>query len=184
VVLVFIFPNRNQNRLAVDTLPASGQKSENITRKGVQAMEKFHYMLLSMAAGILMPLQAGINNRLGEAAGGPIASAFISFFVGTLALGVYLLVFRIPLPLGRAMAVTPWWYWIGGTLGAFFVAASIVLVPRLGATAMLGFILAGQMLASLVLDQYGLLGFAHIPIDARRLAGVGLLAVGVYLVRG
>jgi transporter family-2 protein len=146
-------------------------------------MEKLHYMLLAVLAGVLMPLQAGINNRLGEAVGGALPSAFISFLVGTLALGLYLIVFRIPLPLGGALADTPWWYWIGGTLGAFFVAASIILVPRLGAAAMLGFILAGQMMASLILDHFGLLGFAHIPFDVKRLAGIGLLAAGVYLVR-
>jgi len=147
-------------------------------------MEKLHYMLVAVAAGILMPLQAGINNKLGAVVNGSLPAAFISFFVGTLALGLYLLVFRIPLPLGRAIEVSPWWYWIGGTFGAFFVAASIVLVTRLGATAMLGFFLAGQLAASLVLDHFGLLGFPHIPIDLKRLAGVGLLGVGVYLVKG
>ena len=147
-------------------------------------MEKLHYMLLAIAAGVLMPLQAGINNKLGGIVNGPMPSAFISFFVGTLALGLYLLIFRIPLPLGRALADSPWWYCIGGTFGAFFVTVSIVMVTRLGAAAMLGFMLAGQLLASLVLDHFGLLGFPHIPIDLKRLAGVGLLAAGVYLVKG
>ncbi|MBF0480680.1 MAG: DMT family transporter [Desulfovibrionaceae bacterium] len=147
-------------------------------------MEKFHSMLLAILAGILMPLQAGVNNRLGEAVGGALPSAFISFLVGTLALGVCLAVLRIPLPFGQALAGAPWWCFFGGVLGAFFVAATIVLVTRLGAAAMLGFILAGQLAASLALDHFGLLGFPHIPFDLKRLAGVGLLAAGVYLVKG
>jgi bacterial/archaeal transporter family-2 protein len=147
-------------------------------------MNKFHYILLALSAGTLMPVQAGINKLLGDNLGGPMPAAFVSFFVGTVALGLLVAAGGMALPLGTALAASPWWYWIGGTFGAFFVASSIVLAPALGAGTMTAFILAGQITASLILDNFGVLGFPHIPFDVKRLAGAVLLAAGVWLIRG
>jgi transporter family-2 protein len=69
--------------------------------------------------GILIPVQAGINSLLGRAVGGAEAAAFVSFLVGTLVPGTYVLVFGISLPIGRTLAVSPWWYWTGGPSGPF-----------------------------------------------------------------
>lgn len=139
--------------------------------------------LLALVAGALMPIQAGINARLGTVANGVLPAAFISFLVGTVALGAVLLATGQGIPWNKAWAASPWWYWIGGTLGAFFVAATVVLAPRIGAGAMVAFTLTGQLAASMLLDHFGLLGFPHIAFDGKRLLGVGLLAVGVYLIR-
>ncbi|MBV9521765.1 MAG: DMT family transporter, partial [Alphaproteobacteria bacterium] len=47
----------------------------------------------------------------------------------------------------------------------------------------LALILAGQMLASLAFDHYGLFGIAPHPADLPRLAGAALLIAGVALIR-
>ncbi len=60
-------------------------------------------------------------------------------------------------PVLSDVAGAPWWVWVGGLLGAFYVAASIILTPRLGAANTVTLIIAGQVLASMVLDQFGLL---------------------------
>ena len=73
--------------------------------------------------------------------------------------------------------------WIGGALGAFYVTGSIVVAPRLGAVTLIAVILAGQALASLVVDHYGMVGFDAHPATAGRIAGVLLIAVGVLFVR-
>ncbi|MFZ5811914.1 MAG: DMT family transporter [Thermodesulfobacteriota bacterium] len=145
---------------------------------------KWPFVLMALTAGILIPVQAGINSLLGRAVGGAEAAAFVSFLVGTLVLGTYVLVFGISLPIGRTLAVSPWWYWTGGAFGAFFVAASVVLVPRLGAGVMMSVIVAGQIAASLALDHFGVLGYPARPMDLMRLAGAALVVVGVFLVRG
>jgi len=141
------------------------------------------FLLLALAAGTFMPIQAGINNRLAGLVDGVIPAAFVSFLVGTLVLGAVLAVTGQGVPWGRALPAGPWWYWIGGALGAFFVTATVILAPRIGAGAMVAFTLAGQIAASMVLDHFGLLGFPHIPFDAKRLLGACLLAAGVYLIR-
>ena len=141
------------------------------------------YVLLALAAGLCLPTQAGINAQLGAWTRSPVLAALISFTVGTAALLVYALIARLPLPSLASAAAQPWWLWSGGLLGAFFVAVAVVLVPKLGATTMLALILAGQILASLIYDHFGLLGFPVQPISALRLLGVALLGAGVWLVR-
>jgi len=141
------------------------------------------YILLALAAGFCLPTQAGINAQLNLWTRSPVLAATISFAVGTLALILYAVVTRISMPSLQDASGHPWWIWTGGLLGAFFVAATVILVPRLGATSMLGLILAGQLIASLVLDHFGLLGYAVQPITPGRLLGVAFLAAGVVLVR-
>ena len=141
------------------------------------------FILMALVAGISVPTQAGINSQLGLWTRSPVLAATISFAVGTLTLVVYTLVTRIPLPAVAGLVGHPWWIWTGGVLGAFFVTATIILVPKLGATTMVTTVLAGQMLASLLLDHFGLLGYPLHPISLGRLAGVLLVCLGVWLIK-
>jgi len=146
---------------------------------------QWFFLLLAVAAGALMPVQAGVNVELRDAALGGDSSlaALVSFAVGTLALAVWCLVLRVPLPawadLGQARA----WHWTGGLLGAFFVTITIFLASRLGATTMLALLAAGQMLASLYLDHHGLLGYPVHEASPMRILGAVLIVAGVALVR-
>ena len=140
-------------------------------------------MFLVFLAGMLAPTQAGINSTLSRHLGSNFAAALVSFSVGTLSLAAYILVFRLQMPLVRALSQGPWWMWLGGLCGAFLVTVTILAAPRLGATTMIGFLLAGQMIASLVLDHFGLLGYAQHAINLWRVLGVVLLASGVMLIK-
>ncbi len=56
---------------------------------------KWIFILLALAVGVFVPLQAGVNVRLKHALGNDyVLAAFISFMVGTLALGGYVLAFN------------------------------------------------------------------------------------------
>ena len=140
-------------------------------------------LLLALAAGVLLPVQAGVNAQLRSAVGSPLAAALVSFLVGTAGLVTAAVIVRAPMGLRAAWTVTPWWYWVGGLIGALYVVATIVLAPRLGAATMVAAIVAGQMIASLLLDQYGLLGFPTHPTNGLRLLGAALVTVGVILVQ-
>jgi len=140
-------------------------------------------VLLALAAGFCIPVQAGINAQLNLWTRSPVLAASISFAIGTLALFGYALAARIPFPSPSHFATAPWWVWLGGLLGAYFVYSTVVLAPRIGATSMLALILAGQMLASLVLDHFGWLGYPIQPVSLQRLLGALLIGSGVYLVR-
>jgi bacterial/archaeal transporter family-2 protein len=140
-------------------------------------------LLLAIGAGVLLPVQAGINAQLRSAVGSPLAAGLVSFLVGTVGLGAVALLLGAPMTLRPAWTSAPWWYWIGGLIGATYVVASIVLAPRLGAATMVAAIVAGQMIASVLLDQYGLLGFPIHPISGVRVLGAILVMGGVILVQ-
>ena len=140
-------------------------------------------LLLALAAGALLPVQAGINAQLRSALGSPLAAALVSFLVGTAGLALITLVLRVPIPLQTAWAASAWWQWIGGLVGAVYVLSTIILAPKLGAATLIAAVVAGQMMASLVLDQYGLVGFPLHPVSAVRLLGAGLVIAGVVLVQ-
>lgn len=137
----------------------------------------------ALAVGCVLPFQAGINAELRRTFGSPVTAATISFAVGTSVLLVVSLLTRQSwtplLPLGSA----PAWIWLGGVCGAIYVAAAIVLVPRIGAgsTAALG--IAGQVLASVVVDALGLVRVPVHPISALRLLGALLVVGGAVLVQ-
>jgi len=141
------------------------------------------FVLLGIIAGISVPTQAGINAQLGLWTKSPVIAATISFAVGTMTLVIYTFATRIPLPAIAAIGSHPWWIWTGGALGAFFVTATIMLVPKLGATTMVATILAGQMLASMLLDHFGALGYPLHPVSFGRIAGVALVCAGVWLIK-
>ena len=90
---------------------------------------------------------------------------------------------RVPFPLGMAWSRGLWWHWSGGLLGAAYIVGTIVLAPRLGAATLIAALVAGQMIASLLVDHYGWVGFAEHPISPLRLAGAVLIVAGVVLVR-
>lgn len=141
------------------------------------------YLLFAVVAGAMIPFQAGINAQLGHWVDSPVRAAFVSFVVGTLALLVAsALVFK-PLPSLDRLSNAPWWVWIGGLLGAFYVAGSVVAAPRLGAALLIAAVVAGQTVASVLIDQFGWVGFKEQHISPGRVVGVLLVACGVTLVR-
>ncbi len=140
-------------------------------------------VLLALAAGSALPVQAGVNAALARHAGRAEWAAFISFGVGLVALGAWLAALRLAPPSVLALGRAPWWAWAGGVLGAFYVSLIVLLTPRLGVAATLAISVAGQMAGALVLDQLGALGLAYRPVTPSRLAGAALLVVAVVLIR-
>lgn len=140
-------------------------------------------IIVAVLIGLLLPVQAGANAQLRSTLGHPLTTAFVSFLVGTLALGLLLLVARVPAVPTRSLAQAPAWHWVGGLLGAVYVAAAVVLAPRLGAATLIASIVTGQMLASIALDHFGWVGFEHHPASWPRLLGGALIILGVALIR-
>ena len=141
------------------------------------------YLLVAFAAGLALPFQAGANAELAAWVHSPIRAAFVSFLVGTLVLLVIAALVFKPLPSWTRLGHAPWWVWIGGGLGAFYVSCSIVSAPKLGAATLIALVVAGQSVASLVVDHFGWVGFEENPISPGRVGGMGLIAAGVVLVR-
>jgi transporter family-2 protein len=139
-------------------------------------------LVLALIAGFLMAVQAPTNAILGKASGSPVVAAFISFVVGTLALGA-----MIAATSGRLFApelkAVPWYAWLGGFYGAFFVAIAAFGAPRIGVGPLLTAAIGGQLIGAIVLDHFGMLGLTRQPVSMEKLAGVALVLFGAWLVR-
>ncbi len=139
-------------------------------------------LLAVIIAGGATALQAPTNARLAVAMASPVNAAFVSFAVGTLALGILAAVLHTR-PDFAAVRTLPAWAWMGGLYGCVFVITAAWGVPRLGAALTITLMVAGQLLLSLVLDHFGALGVPRHPIGMGRLAGVALVFIGVLMVR-
>ncbi len=142
----------------------------------------FAFLMLAFAAGGALPVQAGINARLAVVVGGPIRASMISFAVGTIALVLLALVATRGLVSTGRVDEVPWWGWLGGAVGAGYVASVVAAAPRLGALNLFAAVIFGQIVCSVLLDHYGVLYREH-QLSAGRVAGVVLLGTGVALVR-
>jgi len=138
--------------------------------------------LTLLLAGAATALQGPTNAKLVTAVGSPLNAAFVSFAVGTVALGVLAMILQARPDVG-AMKALPWWAWMGGLYGCAFVVSAAWGVPRLGVATTITVMIAGQLLLSLALDHFGALGVEKQPLSLGRIVGVALVIGGVVLVR-
>ncbi|WP_193311627.1 DMT family transporter [Agriterribacter humi] len=143
----------------------------------------FLLMLITAITGSILPIQAAINAKLGKVSGGPVIAAFISFLVGTVFLAAYLMISRKHSFQWNGIQSAPLWLFTGGLIGAFYVAAITFIIPTLGTALTFALIIAGQLLAAMVIDHYGWLGMSVQEISAGRIIGAVLLIAGVILIR-
>ena len=146
---------------------------------------KYTYLLLILAAisGAVLPIQAGLNAKMGKAVGDPVYAAFISFVIGSIGLFIYGLITKTDLSQISNAYTVNWTVWTAGLLGAFYVAVVIILVPKIGAALTFGLAVTGQLGLSLLLDHFGLLGLPVHSINWQRIVGVLCIIGGVLLIR-
>ena len=143
----------------------------------------YFLIVLALLAGAVLPTQTALNNKLAVTVDNPILAALLSFVVGTITLAIYCVATGVPLGNIVSAMNAPPTAWLGGVLGAFFVASTIILLPRLGVALTFGLIVAGQMLITLFYDHFGLLGLDVKQMTAGRVVGVLLVIGGVILIR-
>lgn len=139
-------------------------------------------MLLAFLVGAGLVIQVGFNMAVSRALGGAVYGTLTNFLVGTTAIAVFMFLTRQAWPAREAFASVPVWAWLGGLFGALYVGVATFAGPRLGALLLLALTVAGQMLASVIVDHFGLLGFPQHPISLGRVVGIVLLIVGIWLV--
>lgn len=143
---------------------------------------KYLIYLLPFISGITITTQAGVNSQLRFSLNSPIMAAFVSFLVGTVVLGVILLATKQP-AVGLAQLKNIELYkFAGGLLGAFFVSAIIITVPKLGSANVFALVIAGQLFTGLLFDHFGLLGFPQNSVNWTKVLGILLVISGAYLI--
>ena len=139
--------------------------------------------LVAFGAGLSAVFQTALNGNLRLEIGSPWWAGIISYLGGTIAMLAMVLAMREPMLTGADVQRSHILSWTGGIFGAIYIAASILLLPRLGAATLIALLVAGQMFGSLVFDHFGLFGVPVHPLNALRLSGAALLIAGVILIR-
>ena len=145
-------------------------------------MEKWIWIALVALAGAMLPMQAGLNARIGKIIESPIHASFISFCVGAIGLLAYILATKQHFQHSQIKNIPPE-AWTSGLLGAFYVTVVILAFPRLGAALTFGLIVAGQLLLSVTLDHYKILVLHPQPFNGLRFLGIILIVLGVIIIR-
>ena len=161
------------------------------TRPGILRRSVFlgHHMqvwllsLLALGAGISVAVQQVLNGNLRAALNSPGWAGLVSYLGGLLTMVVVLVVRREPVPSWNLVTATPWWAWSGGLLGGVFILLMILLLPSLGAATLLALVVAGQMIAGIAMDHFGVFGLPAHPVSVSRLIGIALVIGGVLLIK-
>ena len=140
-------------------------------------------LLLAVIAGAVVPFQSAINANLGRGLGHPLWATLASLLVSILVLLPLMLALRVPLPSMAFITKAPLWMWAGGAFGVCFISLALVLLPKLGASGFMALALAGQVVASLVLDHFGWFGLVQRHVSLPRVLGVAMLMAGVVLIQ-
>jgi transporter family-2 protein len=137
-------------------------------------------VVLSLLAGLAGSVQIAVMGAFGERIGSLQALAF-SLVLSTLIATAALLVARRSLGGFAEGLHEPPWLWTGGVMGVFIVFTITFAAPRIGTTATIGLLIAGQLAMGVVIDRFGLFGLDRIALGWPRLLGVALLAAGAAL---
>lgn len=145
-------------------------------------MSRYLWIFIAFIAGAVLPLQAGLNFKLGKSIANPVYASMISFFVGMLSVGLYVLATMQGASL-TGLKTAPPYVWLGGVLGGFYVTAVVLAFPRLGPALTFGLVVAGQMIISIALEHFNILVSQPHPLTLWRVVGMTLVIAGVIIIR-
>jgi transporter family-2 protein len=135
---------------------------------------------LATLAGLAGSVQVAVMGRFGGRIGVVEALTFATAVQLLLAVTVLLVARQGTGRLESALSA-PAWMWLGGLMGLIVVFSITFAQPRIGATATIGILIAGQLAMGAIIDRFGLFGVDQISLSWPRLLGIALLAAGAAL---
>lgn len=138
----------------------------------------FIFPVLAFVAGLLLSTQKLANASLGTYIGS-FNSSFVNHLTGALFGGVLLM-----LGFGKGaifFSGIPFYYFLGGLCGLFAVFLANYSLPKIGALLLTLFFVSSQLITSLFIDHFGILGAKGIDFDLKRILGLGLILFGTVL---
>lgn len=142
-------------------------------------MANWLVIVIGLIGGAAVGLQAPLAGAMAQRVGGT-ASSLIMHMSGAFFSAVILFIRggeRI-----REWQSLPWYMLTAGIFGVILYQTISVTLPRLGSTMMIILVIIGQLIVSLIVDHFGLLGVAQRSIDWTRVMGVIALVLGGYLI--
>ena len=140
------------------------------------------FAIIMLLTGIGIPILAALNGGLGGRLGSPMAASMILFGLA------FLIATTGALATGSVGQIRftndiPFHFYFGGLFVAFYVISVTFIAPKFGVGNAIFFVLVGQLISAATIDHFGLFGALRFPVDAKRLAGIALMVVGVWLAR-
>jgi len=141
-------------------------------------MEKITWIILAFVAGAFLPFQAGMNSKLAKTGGSPVHASMASCAIGVMALIIYILLTSQNVS-WKGLRDAPSYAWLGGILGAFYVTVIVLAFPKIGPGMTFGLVVAGQLIISMLMEHFGIMGTQVHSISMGRIIGVVLIVGGV-----
>jgi transporter family-2 protein len=146
----------------------------------------YSHAALALFAGAILAIMIKLNSSL-AGLNSPIEASWIAHGLGALTALILLqgmTVFRKrSLKNISASARSPWYAYLGGLPGAFTVIlAAITVNSSLGLAGTLSLALLGQILFSLIVDQFALFGSSKRHIGWHDMKVLGLITLGSLLI--
>ena len=133
-------------------------------------------LVLVVAAGAVLSVQAAINGRLGQTVG-VLRSSLVTFSVGTLVTGLLILFFE-PAQAGSLLEV-PKWQLTGALFGVVYMMVMVGAVPIVGTAVATVAVIVGQLAMGMLIDNFGWLGNTAIELSGSRVLAMLCLALAL-----
>ncbi len=137
----------------------------------------------AFATGLAISLQSYLSGRAGGLIG-PVKTGLWTNFLGGVLAGAIILVVNLaakqggdPIPANVLLMILT-----SGALGILIIMGIAFSIDLAGVAAGSAAVFLGQMFLSVIADSMGWGGNDPIALDMRRIAGLAILAVGVYLI--
>jgi transporter family-2 protein len=136
-------------------------------------------LLVVVFSGAVLCAQSAINGRLGSEVG-VLESAWLTFTLGTMVSFVW--AFYLEPPHALNLFTVPRWQVAGAFFGVIYMLVIVFAMPRIGTAAATVAVISGQLLMSLLIDNFGWFGNTVIALGPKRMAALVLLAVALALI--
>ncbi len=151
-------------------------------RRGPGAASWVLAYLFVALAGALNAVQSGSNATLAKSLGRPWLVGVLVSLITAAALAAGLLATGARVPDAGRFATAPWWAWTGGLCGACYVVSTLFFAERMGAGLFTGLTITAGIIASIIVDHFGLVGFPQHSASLLRISGAALMVAGLALV--
>jgi transporter family-2 protein len=139
------------------------------------------YLFSAIGLGVIVAFQPLMNAVIARAIGSAFGAALISILI-TLVGAIVMVAVAGRGEISRAtLGAVPWWIFLSGLIGTFFVAGGVVIAPVTGGLVFVACVVAGQLVGATLVDHYGLFGIAVRVVTPLRLLGLALVFVGAVL---
>ena len=135
------------------------------------------YKLLGILNGVLIAIMIILNGLLAEATS-VMYSVAIMNMLGLVIITLIIVIKRVKL---QSIKVIPIYLLFTGLISLMNVGLNSVSFIHLGAALTIGLIMYGQLLASSLVDHFGLFGMNKHPFKPKKYIGLFIMSIGVLI---